>query len=103
MENTNATILDKYEFLLLLIIAERDKGNGVSAPIIDRIFYDKRMEEGCSVDDLYSVQWIPKTKKLEEFGLIVKQGLSNKITNKGSEFLKEYKNVHTYPPPPSTE
>jgi repressor of nif and glnA expression len=82
--------LDNDELYLLNIINERDKGNGVSAPIIDRIFYDKRLANGCSLEELYSVQWIPKTKILEEFGLIKKQGLANKITDKGREFLKQH-------------
>jgi hypothetical protein len=82
--------LDKDELFLLAIINERDKGNGISAPIIDRLFYDKKLNDGCSLDDLYTVQWIPKTKNLEELGLIEKQGLANRITDKGREFLKQY-------------
>ncbi|WP_333821368.1 hypothetical protein [Ohtaekwangia sp.] len=82
--------LDKDEFVLLNIINERDKGSGVSTPIIDRVFYDKRLAEGCSLDNLYSVQWIPISKRLEELGLIEKQGLLNKITEKGRDVLKGY-------------
>ena len=86
--------LDHYHYILLEIIATSNNGNPIGSPTIDRIFYDKRLKEGYSLDKLYDVKWMPLSSELAQLGLIEKQGLSNKITPKGREFLESYKKDH---------
>lgn len=75
-------------YTLLDIIANYNNGEPVGSPTIDRVFYDRRLREGISVEELYEVKWIPLASELTSMQLIERQGLSNRITNKGKEFLK---------------
>ncbi|MCG8320021.1 MAG: hypothetical protein MI921_11000 [Cytophagales bacterium] len=79
--------LDQYDFLILEILTNYNKGGPVSTPTLDRIFYDRRLKMGCSPDNLYDIKLTKKSSALMQLGLIEKKGLSNKITEKGKMVL----------------
>ena len=80
-----------YEYVLLEIIGNYNEGNGISNQILDRLFYDKRVDEGVPLEELYNVRWLPISEKLQEIGFITVNGLRKKITPLGTEFLREHK------------
>lgn len=80
-----------YEYVILEIIGNYNEGKGISSQILDRLFYDKRADEGISLDNLYDVRWIPVSEKLQDMGLITIEGLRKKITSKGIKVLQKYK------------
>lgn len=80
-----------YEYVILEIIGNYNEGKGISSQILDRLFYDKRADEGISLDNLHDVRWIPVSEKLQDMGLITIEGLRKKITSKGIKVLQKYK------------
>ena len=75
--------LNKYQLVLLRIIANNPKS---SPSKIDRLFYQKRIDENIPLDEIYLINWIDLKSELNNLKLIE----SNQITQKGLDYLEQH-------------